>query len=384
MATRDCDVIVIGAGIAGASAAYELSAKARVIIAEAESQPGYHATGRSAAYFFESYGNEVVRALTRASRAFLLRPPAGFCGHPLMSPRNALFIARPDQLEALRELHAAVSTRSRQVRLMRAEEALAMLPALRRDYLAGAMLEPGAMELDAHALLQGFLRGARSRGASLVTSSPVTALRRSQGNWEALVGADTLRAPLLVNAAGAWASTVAQMAGASAVQVRPLKRTACILDPGPDFQVRNWPMVADVGEQFYFKPDAGRLLLSPADETPSEPCDAYPEDEDVALAVERLERATHIRVTARIGRQWAGLRSFAADRSPVVGFDPLADGFFWLAGQGGYGLQSAPAMAMVASSLLLAEPWPEQLETQGIAPAQLSPERFELTRPAAG
>jgi D-arginine dehydrogenase len=383
MATRDFDVIVIGAGIAGASAAYELSASAKVAIAEAESQPGYHASGRSAAYFFESYGNTVVRALTRASRAFLLNPPPGFCGHPLMSPRNALFIARPDQVEALRELHAAVSARSRQVRLMRAEDALAMVPALRRDYLGGAMLEPGAMELDAHALLQGFLRGARSRGSVLLTGATVSALARVQGNWEAQVGKDTIRAPLVVNAAGAWASKVGEMAGASAVQIRPLKRTACILDPGPEFQVRGWPMVADVGEQFYFKPDAGLLLLSPADETPSEPCDAYPEEEDVALAVERLERATSIRVKTRITRQWAGLRSFAPDRSPVVGFDPLAEGFFWVAGQGGYGIQSAPAMGAAANSLLLGRGWPGELEAQGVLPADLSPERFFDSSPAA-
>jgi len=373
---RPWDVIVIGAGIAGISAAFELSHRARVVLVETEAQPGYHATGRSAAYFFETYGNAAVRALTRASRQFLLAPPPGFCAYPLMAPRNALFVARPDQVQELRQLYAEVSSRSRQVRLMRAEEALAMLPALRRDYLGGAMVEPGAMELDAHALLQGFLRGARSRGASLLTGARVSALSRSAGAWEVQAGEHRLRAPLVVNAAGAWASAVGRLAGAAPVSIQPLKRTACILDPGPEFSVHGWPMVADVGEQFYFKPDAGMLLLSPADQTPSEPCDAYAEDEDVALAVERLERATHIRVATRITRQWAGLRSFAPDRTPVVGFDAQAEGFFWLAGQGGYGIQTAPAIAMAARALLLGEAWPEQLEREGVSAAELSPQRF--------
>jgi D-arginine dehydrogenase len=374
-ALRRSDVLVVGAGMAGASVAAELAARRSVILLEMEEYPGYHTTGRSAAVFAEGYGNAVVRALTRASRAFLEAPPPGFTEHPLLAPRGWMFIGRVDQLGRLDELRREIGKAQGTLRAIDAVEAVSRVPILRRDYVAGALVDEAAMDIDVHALHQGYLRRLRTSGGVLVTSARVRALLRRRDLWLVETEQGGFTAPVVVDAAGAWAEEVAQLAGAGAIGLEPLRRTALILDPPAGLETGRWPLVVDADEEFYFKPESGKLLASPADETPSPPCDARPDDLDVATAVERLLRACDLRVH-HIARRWAGLRSFVRDRSPVVGFDPRAEGFFWLAGQGGAGIQTAPALARVAAALSSGEPVPPDLASAGVTAEELSPARF--------
>ena len=370
----DADIIVIGAGIAGASVAAHLAETRRVILLEREDRPGYHSTGRSAALFTEIYGNAAIRALTRASREFLFETPPGFADSPLTRPRGCLYIATAAQLESLRAFRAKsdIETATRRLEL---DEAHALCPILRRDYVAGALLEPDCADIDVSALHQGYLRLFRRRDGRLLTRSAVRAAVRRDGLWQVQAGEHVLDAPIIVNAAGAWADEVAALAGIPKVGLEPRRRTAVLVDAPPGREVSGGPFVNDVEERFYFKPDAGSLFLSPADETPVEPMDAQPEELDIAEAVERVEAATTLQVK-RLKARWAGLRTFAPDRTPVVGFSSAGSGFFWLAGQGGYGIQTAPALSRTAAALLLGAALPAQLAEQGVDPAALSPERF--------
>ena len=372
------DVIVIGAGMAGASAAYEMAAHHSVLLLEREAQPGYHTTGRSAALFSETYGNRIIRGLTVGSRPFYLAPPDGFATAPLLTPRGTLLIARTDQMDRLAAWAAEAAALVPSVRMLTQAEALAAVPILRPGYVAGAAAEPGAMDIDVNALHQGYLRGARSRGATLVTDATTTALEASAHGWTVTTTAGTWAARMVVNAAGAWADTVAALAGARPRGVQPMRRTALTVDLPSGLDATTWPMVCDLDEDFYFKPDAGRLLLSPADETPMPPCDVQPDELDVALCIDRIQAAADLPVR-RVVRSWAGLRSFAPDRTPVVGFDPAAPGFFWLAGQGGYGIQTAPAMGRLAAALLAGQGVPDDLEALGVTAAGLAPTRPALT-----
>jgi D-arginine dehydrogenase len=370
------DFLVIGAGIAGAGIAYHLASKGRVAIIEREAFPGYHTTGRSAALFDESYGNEVIRALTKASRPFFEAPPAGFAEHPLVMPRGCLAIARPDQQDALAALRRIAPAAG----LMLDPAAMRRLvPVLRQDYLAAGLFDADVLDVDVHGLHQGFLRGATAEGASLLTGAEVTGLTRSGDSWQIDTGIGVFAASVVVNAAGAWADAIAKMAGAQAIGLVPRRRTALLIDPPEGIGSERWPIVIDIDEQFYFKPDAGSLLVSPADETPSPPCDARPEEIDIALAIDRLQRAADLPVR-RVARSWAGLRSFVADRSPVVGFDRTAPGFFWLAGQGGYGIQTAPALSRLAAALAYGDDVPAELSDLALAAAALSPARPGLAR----
>jgi D-arginine dehydrogenase len=344
------DILVIGAGIAGASVADALAASARVVVLEREERPGMHSTGRSAALFSETYGNEVIRALSRASRAFLAGPPAGFCETPLIGPRGTLYVASEDQLDRLRALEVAAGTFER----LPGAEARELVPVLRPQGAAAALYEPGAMDIDVDALHQGFLRRLRRAGGQLVTNAPVTALTRTADRWIAVTPQGDFSAPIVVNAAGAWADRVAVLAGIAPLGLQPKRRTAALID-GPDLDFSGWPLVIDVDETVYFKPDARRLLISPADETDTGPCDAQPDDLDVAVAADRIERLTTLTIR-RVTHRWAGLRTFAPDRTPVCGFDPRGEGFFWLAGQGGYGIQTSPALAKLAARLVLRAP----------------------------
>ena len=373
-ALEEVDVIVVGAGIAGASVAAHLAPRARVAILEREDQPGYHTTGRSAALFSAIYGNAVVRALTRASRAILFEPPAGFSPTPLVRPRATMYFAREDQLAALERFRADADIRAATRRLS-AQEAAAHLPVFRPGYLAGAALEELSADIDVHALHQGFLRLARDHGARLHRTAPVQALRRAGARWCVETRAGAIAAPVVINAAGAWGDELARLAGAAPLGLQPLRRTALIIAPPAGMDAAAWPAAIDIDEQFYFKPDSGALLLSPADETPSPPCDARPEDLDVALAVDRYEQATG-RPVPRVAHRWAGLRTFAPDRTPVVGFDPQVEGFFWLVGQGGFGIQTAVALGRLAAALAAREALPGDLAAQGIEAALLAPGRF--------
>lgn len=373
--TETSDILVIGAGIAGASAAFFLSETGAATLVEREGQPGYHATGRSAAMHTETYGNRTIRALTVASRPFFERPPEGFSAEPLSSPRGVLFIGRADQAEALDKVYAESARLVPGVRRTSREEALALCPALKPDYVAGAIFEPDARDLDVDTIHQGYLKGAKRRGAKLVTDAEVTALRRANGAWLASTGAGDFRAEIVVLAAGAWSDAVAALAGASPMGLSPRRRTAFLFPAPEGMDAASWPLVEDAEEAFYFKPQSGLLMGSPADETPCAPCDAQAEELDVAIGADRIEQATSIPIR-RIARRWAGLRTFAPDRTPVVGFDPEASGLFWLAGQGGYGIMTSPAMGRLAAALIAGRPLPDDLARLGLAPGALAPDRF--------
>jgi D-arginine dehydrogenase len=377
MTTQAFDILVIGAGIAGASVAAQLASTHRVAILEREEFPGYHSTGRSAALFSEIYGNSVVRALSRASRDFFYDPPAGFAGQALVKPRGSLYIANQKQLPHL-ESFVQSTDLAGSIRRLTAREALDICPILRPDYVSAAVIEDDAADVDVHELHQGYLRQFRSAGGTLCVNADVKGLLYRAGQWTAETGVGTFAAPIVINAAGAWADAIALKAGLPSLNIRPCRRTAVLAELPPGLSADAWPMVIDIDETFYLKPDAGLLLISPADETPVAACDVQPEEFDIAVAIDRVQHATTLTV-ARIRKRWAGLRSFAPDRSPVIGFDAGAPGFFWLAGQGGYGIQTAPAAARLAAALLRGEKTPD-IDDGFIA--QLSPQRFASQMPA--
>jgi D-arginine dehydrogenase len=368
------DVIVLGAGMAGASIAAELAPHRRVLLLEREDQPGRHTTGRSAAMFFESYGNATVRGLTRASRAFLEQPPEGFADVPLMSPRAALFVAGQEALPRLQAMIDAPDAAPTLRRLSPAQT-LALVPILRPEAVAGGALDDSGCDMEVAAILQGYLRLVRRGGAQVVLGGADVLLQRAGGLWTVDSRAGRFQAPVLVNATGAWADVVARQAGARPVGLQPMRRTAMTIPTPEGHDTRHWPMVIDVDETVYFKPDAGQFLLSPANEDPMDPCDVAPEELDIAIAVDRFETLTTHPVR-RIAHRWAGLRSFVADRAPVAGWDTQAEGFFWLAGQGGYGIQMAPALARAAAALVLGQALPEDIAAQGVTPPALSPQRL--------
>jgi D-arginine dehydrogenase len=341
------DIIVIGAGIAGASAAAELGAHARVTLLEMEAQPGFHATGRSAAYFAAAYGNRVVRALTGCCEGFFREPPDGFSELRLLQPRDCMFFGRPDQAASLQ----AMQTDNPALEFLAADAVRRRVPVFAEGYLHGALREPRGGDLDVDAILQGYLRLFRRRGGSLLGAHEVSAMQQSSGAWRVITAGEVHEAAVVVNAAGAWADRVAGTAGLAGLDIRPFRRTALTIEAPTGVDIREWPNMIDADEEFYFKPEAGHILISPADETPSEPCDAQPEDIDVALGVDRFERATGMNIR-RVQHSWAGLRTFAPDRVFVAGFDPRCRGFYWLAGQGGYGIQSAPALAQLTRWLV--------------------------------
>lgn len=367
------DILVIGGGIAGASAAAELAAGASVTLLEAEARCGMHATGRSAASFTEAYGAPVIRRLARAGRAFLESPPPGFAQVPLLRPRGMVTVARADQVNRLAADLARAQEMVPSIHAMSPQAVQAMVPILRPGHIAAAFIEPGQREIDVDALHQGYLRQARARGAQVVTGAAATAIARDGGGWRITTPAGAFRAEVIVNAAGAWADPVAVMAGLPPIGITPYRRTALQVALPDGLDASGWPMINDVDEAFYFKPDAGRLFVSPGDATPSPPMDAWPHDIDVATGVDRLEAATTLTVR-RVLHAWAGLRSFAPDRVPVVGFD--CPGFFWLAGQGGYGIKTAPALARATAALILKGRFPDDLVAGGIDPATLSPARL--------
>ena len=371
---KEADVIVIGAGIAGASVACELAARCRVVLLERETQPGYHTTGRSAALFTETYGNAVMRALTRASKAFLQDPPAGFAATPLLSPRGTLLVAAPAQVDELHRIAAECSGLVANLALLDGTAVRERVPCFAPAQVAAGVLEPDAMDIDVHALHHGYLRLMATLGGAAVNRAEVRALQSDAGSWRVSTTAGEFRAAVVVNAAGAWADEIGQLAGARPVALEPRRRTAITFDAPPGLDINRWPAVIEACESWYFKPDAGRILASPADETPSPPCDAQPDEFDIAVLVDRLTRATTLAVP-RIRSRWAGLRSFVADRTIVVGFDAQVPGFFWLAGQGGYGIQTAPAVARLASALILGRPIASDITDLGVEPAAMAPDR---------
>lgn len=373
------DIIVIGGGLAGASAAAELAASHKVLLLEAEPQPGYHSTGRSAALFSETYGAPVVRSLSQASRPLFFNPPAQFAAAPLVGPRGVMYIASEQQMQTLRELESADYVGTRVTRLDR-EQALKICPILLPECVAGALYETGACDIDVHGLHQAYLRMFRARTGFTVMSSRVTRLEHEAGEWVAFTEDARYHAPVVINAAGAWADEIASLAGVAGIGLQPCRRTALLVNAPAGVEIGSWPLVLDVDEQFYFKPDAGLLLLSPADETPVAPCDVQPEEWDIAVAIDRVCSVTTLDVR-HVKHKWAGLRNFVEDRTPVIGFDSNAPGFFWLAAQGGYGVQTAPAMARLAASLVRGQGLPDDLAACGVTLEALTPNRLRRTAP---
>jgi D-arginine dehydrogenase len=372
---RECDFLIVGAGIAGASAGYFLARKHKVIVLEREEQPGYHTTGRSVAVYTEAYGPRPIRALVIAGGPFFKHPPAGFTEVPLYHPHGLMFVAREDQKSVLITELAAVQPLSPNIHEVSVSEAVDRVPVLRREYLAAAFLDPNCLSLDVNAIHQGYLRGLRAAGGEIVTNAEAQTFERTGGKWRVRTPAGSFTAAVVINATGAWADVVAERIGARPIGLVPKRRTVIAFAPPAGTETASWPVVIDAEEQFYFKADAGTILGSPGDETPSPPTDAQPEEIDIAITVERIERATTMPVK-RIIRKWAGLRSFVADRVPVIGYAPDVEGFFWLAGQGGYGIETSAGLARCAAGLATGDGLPEDVRKLAVTQSDLGPQRL--------
>lgn len=372
------DYVVIGAGIAGASVAYRLgNAGADVLVLERESQPGYHSTGRSAAMFIESYGTEQIRALTRASHSFYKSPPAGFTEHPILIQRGTLYVAKPGQETLLDDAYRAYAKQGLAVERLSRADAVGLVDCLAPDQISNeALLDVAASDIDVHALHGGFLRGMRAAGAALQCDAEVVSAKREGSVWAIQIkDGQVLQARAVVDAAGAWADTVAQIFGVKPCAIQPKRRTAFLFDAPQGTDARKWPCVLGADEGFYFKPDAGLLLGSPANADPVPAQDVQPEELDVAMGIQRIEEITTLRIR-RPKHTWAGLRSFAPDHEFVIGWDAEQPGFFWLAGQGGYGIQTAAAASDLAAQLVLGQALPKRLSDFGVSTAAVAPSRF--------
>jgi D-arginine dehydrogenase len=362
------DFIIIGGGIAGLSAAARLAVHGRVVVLEGEEALGYHSSGRSVSFSHYGIGNAAVRGLTRHSRPFFESQPEGFCDTPVATLSPSLYFAEEQALPLLDSLEANMASLVDTLEPLDAAALTRLCPVLKTGPEAAVrgFLDPTGLKLDADALLQSCARAVRTQGSEIRLGQRVTAVERRGNNW---VVNDAVSAPVLINAAGAWCDRIAALAGVTPLGLQPKRRTIIAIDPGTD--MTGWPFVHSASGDFYMLPEAGRLLVSPVDEVEDDPCDAQPDDYDIALAADRLEHYTTLKV-ARIAHRWAGLRSFTPDRTPTAGFAPDAPGFFWLCGQGGYGLQTAPAMAAAVEALVTGSAWP----MADVAPAQIAPERL--------
>jgi len=364
-------VVVIGGGIAGASAAYFLADRCDVVLLEREPFCGYHTTGRSAALLTEAWERGVPALLTAGSRAFLEQPPDGFADVPLLSPLPVLIVAPPERRETIEEMASEAAVRTNVEFLVGSDlhDACRVLG----SSLSVGVLERGAREIDVSALHQGYLGGARERGASIVVDAEVGAITRSADGWAVEAGDDIHRADVVVNAAGAWSDMIAASAGIEPLGLQPMRRTAFAFEPDADLS--DWPMVIEVDESFYFKPERNVVMGSLCEETLMAPHDVQPEEIDVARAIDRIQAATDLRIT-HVKRTWAGLRTFAPDRNPVNGFDASGEGFYWLAGQGGFGIMTSPAMGRIAADQILDGEIPRDLQLLGLTADAMSPARF--------
>ncbi|HWM18679.1 MAG TPA: FAD-binding oxidoreductase [Ilumatobacteraceae bacterium] len=367
------DVVVIGAGIAGAAAAWSLAGHLRVVLVEREAAPGMHATGRSASVLSETSGHPVVCMLARASRPFFERPPDGVCETPLLAPRGLAWVGQLGDAALLDSFAEVARQLAPTVRRLTPAATLDLLPGFRPVAVAGgAVHEPDAMSIDTAALLQSFVGGTRRRGSIvLTTSEAITAVHTGGSRWVVTVGERELTSTHVVNAGGAWGDVVAQRCGVAPIGLQPMRRTAAIV-PAPEW-VSAWPLVMDIAGRYYVEPEAGGLLVSPADETASVPCDARAEEIDVAIALDQLAAATEVPVRS-VRRAWAGLRTFAPDRVPVLGEDPDAAGFWWLVGQGGAGIKTSPALAALLTAQLTGSD--TGVDDAGVLSQQLTPRRF--------
>ena len=372
---QSTEFLIIGGGIAAASTAYWLSRYGQVLLLEQESQPGYHSTGRSAALFMESYGTPQVRALTMASRAFLQAPPDGFSEYPLLTPRGAMMVAEHGQDDMLRSHWDVMRQVTQKGRLLNMQEACDYFPVLRAEKILGGIYEPDASDMDVHSIHQGYLRGAKKNGAQLICDAQVTQIKRSSQVWHVQAGGHTYEARVLINAAGAWADAVAEMAGVNPIGLVPKRRSALIFEPPIGLNCAEWPMTIGIDESWYIKPDAGKLLGSPANADPVAPHDVQPEELDIAMAIDRIQTMTTLEIRRPL-RTWAGLRSFVADGDLVAGFDPQVENFFWVAAQGGYGIQTSAAMGECCAALARHQELPSHATSYGLTQSMLSPHRL--------
>jgi D-arginine dehydrogenase len=374
------DFLVVGGGIAGLSAAARLVRHGKVVVIEAEEALGYHSSGRSVSFSHYGIGNAVVRGLTAWSRGFFEVQPEGFCATPIARRMPSLYFATEASLNALIALRAEMANFTDAIEWIDdGARVAALCPAIRiggADGAIAALLDPTGLKLDADALLQSFARAVRAGGGEVLTGRRLISTGRREGVWEVRTErGEAWSAPILIDAAGSWGDHFARMAGVRPLGLQPKRRTIIVIDPPAGRDIADWPFIHSVAGDFYMLPEAGRLLASPVDEVADDPHDAQPEDYDVALAAHQVERYTDIKVT-RIAHRWAGLRSFLADRTPTAGFDPEAPGFFWLVGQGGYGLQTAPAMAAIVEALATGGAWPERLAVLGVTTDRVRPERL--------
>ena len=373
------DVVVVGAGMAGASVGWQLAqAGQRVLLLERESQPGYHTTGRSAALFEEHYGPEQVQALTRASRAFYEHPPAGFVDTPILHPRGVMYVGTAAHKSLIDAAYAEAVEHSPDAQRLDGEALRTIVPVLNASIVDG-FVDDGARDIDVNALHQGFLRGLRHAHGELWCNAEVTALTHD-GNtrrWTiALTDGRSVQTAIVVNAAGAWADGIGELAGARAIGLVPARRSAFTFAVPDGMDATHWPAVISADESFYFKPDAGQLLGSPANADATYPHDVQPEEEDIATGIWNIEQATTLQIR-RPSHTWAGLRSFVADGEMVIGWDDSVPNLFWVAAQGGYGIQSAAAYSLLARNLLLDEPIDESLLDQGVRLEALEPVRLQ-------
>lgn len=371
-----CDICVVGAGIAGTSVAALLAEERSVVLLERESHPGYHTTGRSVAIYTETLPGAQIGALTRASRTFFEHPPEGFSEQPVIRRRPVLSFGRQDQRAALQAEYDLISSGAGR-RWLSAAEVLAAVPILRPEQAELGVLDSDAFDMDVDALHQGWLRKLRRHGGQLLTDAPLEAAERVGGTWRLKAGAHQIEAGMVIDAAGAWGDQVAATCGVRPLGLQPRRRTVAVLATD-GLSVDGWPMCIEADHGLYFKADAGRLLVSAMDQTPSPPCDAWADDMDVAEALDRFAAVASLPVRKPL-RTWAGLRTFTPDEEPAAGFDPDQPGFFWLVGQGGAGIQTHPALAATAAALALGRPLPAGFEGLSVAAASLDPARFRAS-----
>ena len=376
MTTPLYEFAIVGGGMAGASVAYRLAPSASVVLLERESQPGYHTTGRSAAMFMESYGPPGVRALTRASRHFYTAPPPQFSTHSLLSPRGALYVAQQDQAEALKHVAEALGQSIPNLAHLSAQQTLALAPCLKPDQLLGALWDPDSQDIDVNALLQGFLKGFQKEGGHLQCNAEMVEAKFVQDHWcLRLQNGAEVRAKCVVNASGAWGDAVANIVGAKPIGLVPRRRSAFTFKAPEGTDTKAWPAIVGIEEDWYFKPDAGQLFGSPANADDTFAHDVLPEDMDIALGIDRIMAATNLNIH-RPTSTWAGLRTFAPDGEMVIGFDDACPQFFWLVGQGGYGIQSAAGYSSLAACLLQKQAITPELSACGVDASMFDVQRL--------
>jgi D-arginine dehydrogenase len=365
------DIIIIGAGIAGVSVAARLAPHKNVCVLDMEERAGVHSTGRSAAMYVPNYGPAPILALTRASFNFFKSPGPEFSDTALISPRGTLMLEPEGQEDATNDL----LTYGVGLEQLTGEQAIRLCPALRPGYAKRALLDPHTYDIDVDILHRSFVKMMRSRGGTLMTTAMVTAIKREGSDWRVTAGTDQIEAPTIVNAAGAWGDAIAMLAGVRPVGLTPKRRSIGVIPVPERPDIMQWPMLMDTAETWYAKPQSGKLLVSSADETPVEPHDAYADDMAIAEGVESLIQATTLEVD-RLDHSWGGLRTFAPDGNPAVGFDPHTEGFFWLVGQGGYGIQTSPALSETAAAMVLGKPVPSYVMEQKLIQSDIEPQRL--------